>query len=381
MKKIMFFLILMVCFSIVTLNLNFATTEMNFSNTDEIKNTKSFNTAINNLSNDTLVIGKENVNGSTVVDLKGDSVKLNGLENVQFENITFKNAKYFKVSDSKNVNFVNVKFEDFIQNGIYISTSSDISIIDSSFDNIGSTEIDPTWQGNGVYARDTVRLQMTNNEISRTYGHGGIFLLNSKDFIINSNKIHDTFYRGIIMYDGVFTGQIENNDIYDIGSINTTDSGVGANGIFGTGDNLYGVSVINNRIKNVLENGIEGKFGLVEGNLVDGTGIDLENHSTPSGEGIYANGLVYRNNIVKNTKKAGIKVYSSTTIKNTIIEDNQISQDSFDDKHYGIALIAETGYSNVLVKNNIVTNYRDDVMVYNNDGSVEITSNGYIALR
>jgi len=359
-----------------TMAISFTVTS--FSTVVKIRDTADFNTAIADLSADTLIIGEKTNGLSPVIDLAGESVKFYWLNNVQFENIKFINGKYIKVDNSSNVKFVNVTLENFIQNGFYIYDSSDISITNSKFDNIGSTNVNPTWQGNGVYVSDTTRLTMTNNEISGTYGQGGIFLINSQDFLLNDNNIHDTFYRGISMYSGTFTGIIENNNIQDIGSINTTDSGVTCNGIFGTGDDLSGVSVLNNYIKNVLENGIEGKYGLVEGNYVDGTGIDIENHPTPSGEGIYANSTICRNNTVKNTQRAGIKVHSNGSIKNKTIEYNTITKDVFDAEHFGIAIISDIkSYSNVLVRDNIITNYSGIIVVHQNYGGVIIIGNTY----
>lgn len=379
MKKSVFMLVLVMSLSIIFTAIGFASNNTEFKNIENISNVKSFNKAINNVSDSTLFLGKVKGNKTTTIDLKGKSIKLNNLNNIKFQDITFKNAKYIKFENSSNLEFVNVTFEKFSHNGLYLVDSSNINITESNFDNIGSTNINPTYQGNGIYASNTLGLTVTNSEFSRTYGHGGVFLFASEEFEISNNEFHDTFYRAVMMYEGILSGTVKNNKIYDIGSINTSNSGVGANGIYGKGADLSGVSILNNNITNVLENGIEGPFGLVEGNYINGTGMDLANHPTPSAEGIYANGLVYRNNVVKNTKNAGIKVYSSGLIENTTIENNEVSQDLFDSEHFGIALISEGGYSNILIKNNIINNYRDDVFIYNyeniNDDSIEIALN------
>lgn len=377
MKKILMVLVMVFVLSISYFT--FAAENTDYVNNVEVKNYKTFMRAINNLSDNTSISGKAKEKGLVVIDLKEESLDLTELNNIEFKNIVFKNLWAIEIKKSTNIRFENVTIKNSVSNGISIEDSSNIEIVDSTFKNIGSEDINPTWQGNGVYANSVDNLVMKNNEISKTYGHGGIFILDSTNFVIDSNNIHDTAYRAVIMYDGTFTGVVKNNDIYDIGSINPTDSGVGANGIYGHGDDLYGVSILDNRITNVLENGIEGGFGLVEGNYINGTGIDLENFPTPSTEGIYANGLVYRNNIVKNTKKAGIKLYSETTIENLEISNNQITQE-FEKIKAGIALIAEQGYSNVLIKNNTITNYEDDIAIHNDfDNVVEIINNEFIA--
>ena len=328
-----------------------------------VRNTDEFLRAVHSVNRKTIIAGVDN----TVIDLNGESLKLYGLDGVEFRNLTIVNAKYIKISQSKNVTFEDNTFENFLKAGIYAEDSRNVQVVNNQFKNIGISDISPSWQGSAVYVARIQGLNVMNNEVSYTYGHSGIFVSDSTAINVESNHIHDTFYRAIQLYDGTIEGIVKNNNIHDIGSINDTNSGVGANGIYGASGDLYGVDIVGNTITNVLENGIEGKFGRVENNVVDGTGIDVVNHPTPSTEGIYANGKVYKNNIVKNTHGDGIKVYSESTISDLQIVGNKMVRKN--QSKAGISIISKVGYSNIIVKDNTVDNYNEILFLYNADYS------------
>lgn len=342
--------------------------------TKVVKNTATFTSVVKNIKDNMIITGSDSE--ITIVDLEGSSLKLDGLQNVEFRNIHFINAKYIKISNSKDITIVNSSFNDFVKSGLYLYDSSNVRVSDSEFSNIGSEDIEVSWQGAAIYASNIDVLTVSNNEISHTFGHGSVFVNNSKNLLIENNHIHDTFFRGIQLYDGTLTGTIKDNTISDIGSINTSHSGVGVNGIFAAADDLYGVDVLNNTITNVLENGIEGRFGRVENNIIDGTGIDVENHPTPSTEGIYANGLMYKNNIVKNTHGDGIKVYSPSLIDNLTIIDNLIIHDISGAS--GISLIGMNGYENVLIEDNEISGYTRIIHIHNDFTNSVVTNNNIL---
>lgn len=324
-----------------------------------VENTQDFMNIINNLPSNVIIQGSDD---HTIIEMNQDyKLKLSDLDNVTFENLTFTNFKYISIDDSTHVTFSNVTFEDFKRTGLYLDNSDYVTVTDSTFRNFGSGDINITYQGQAIYAGNSDYLVITNNDISETYGLGSIFVTESLDFLIDNNEIYNTSLRAIQVYKNDSSGLISNNFIHDIGTLNTSGSGVGANGIFAEAES-FDVDVINNTVINLLENGIEGKFGLVEGNYVEGTGMDLENFPTPSPEGIYANGRLYKNNTVKNTNGDAIKVYSGSLLDNITVIDNHVSQE--DNGHNGIAFISKTGYSNILIENNTIDNFDHAIYVY-----------------
>ncbi len=337
-----------------------------------VNDTSDFMALVSNMPENAVITG--GTNGATIELNQDTSVKFDGLNNVEFTNLHFTNMKYMKVSNSNNITFTNTKFSNFARTGLYFDYTNNIEVSHSTFVEMGSPSIEVTWQGNAIYVSNADGLVIKNNDISRTYGLGSIFASYTTNLLIDSNEIYDTALRAVNIYKGGSTGLISNNYVHDIGTINFTGSGVGANGIFAEAE-AYDIDVINNTTINLQENGIEGKFGLVEGNYVENTGMDLENFPTPSPEGIYANGSVYRNNIVKNTNGDGIKVYSGYELANITIIHNHLSQTVTG--HNGIAFISMVGYSNILIENNTIINYEQSIFIHNDpdDGSVEIALN------
>ncbi len=337
-----------------------------------VKNTKDFMRYAKNMPSNVIISGQEN--GTTIELTQETSLKMENLDNVTFTNLHFTNMKYMKVSNSNNVTFTNTTFTSFARTGLYLDYTNNVEISDSTFRNMGNETVEITWQGQAIYAGNSDSLVVKNNDISETYGLGSVFVAYTTNFLIDNNEIYNTSLRAIEVYKNDSTGLISNNYVHDIGTLNTSGSGVGANGIFAEAE-AYGVDVINNTVINLLENGIEGKFGLVEGNYVEGTGMDLVNFPTPSPEGIYANGTMIRNNTVKNTNGDAIKVYSGSELSNITVENNHVSQT--DKSHNGIAFISQTGYSNITIENNTIVNYAHSIFVYDNpqDGSVVIGFN------
>lgn len=302
--------------------------------------------SISKMSNNITVEGKID----TII--QGDSIgsfSISGLHDVEFKNITFTNLNEMYFSNSKNLKFTNCKFYNFIENGLVLDTFDNVEFSNCIISKIGSTDVNVTWQGMGMYLVNGTNLKVHDTEIYNTYGHAAIFLTNNKTFEIKNNKLHDTFYRGIELYQDGNSGTINNNNIYNMGSINTTNSGVGCNGIFADG-NSSGVDITSNTISNVIENGIEGTFKSVKYNTVIGTGVDMLNHPTPSGEGIYGSTGQYVGNIIKNSYGAGIKVYSESKVSNLTITQNLIYNCL--DRDFAININSEIGYSNVTILSN-----------------------------
>lgn len=221
------------------------------------------------------------------------------------------------------LNISGVTFKDISTNAI-VPTNSDVSIKNCKFINIGITEnLDPTWQGNGVYI-DGGNLIFKNNFIYQTHGHGALFIMNNTNVIICNNYFNECDYRAIEFYlSGASKGIISNNFIENNGKNRTDSSGVGSNGIYG---DPFDVIITGNIIKNVAENAIEGNFKEISYNIIDGTGV-YDSLTTPSTEGIYilpskTNKHIIKNNIISRTKTYGIASIVESIIYNLQIDGN-----------------------------------------------------------
>ena len=290
-------------------------------------------------------------NTNTIIDGSNrGSFSISGLHDVEFKNITFNNLTEMTFKNSTNLKFTNCKFNNFKDNGIVLDTFDNVEFSNCIISKIGSTNVNVTWEGMGLYLVKGTNFKFHDSEISNTYGHAAIFLT-STNFEIKNNKLHDTFYRAIELYEDGNSGIISNNNIYNAGSINTTDSGVGCNGIFANGDS-GNVDIISNTISNVLENAIEGQFKSIQKNIITGTGIDMKNHPTPSGEGIYLTSGKCNDNTIKNSKGPAIKGYSEDTIYGVEINGNKLINCIGSD--YAVDMNSEVGYSNIKITNNVV---------------------------
>lgn len=312
--------------------------------------------SLNKISSNIVIQGQDN----TVIDGNNSmAASLNGVHDVEFKNLKFKNMGSMELLNSYNIKFTNVQFDNLYENGVVMDNFKNVEFNNCTISNVGSTKVDVTWEGMGLALTNGDGVKIHDSEIYNTYGHGAIFLTNNSNMEIYKNKIHDTFYRGIELYDSGNTGSIHHNNIYNTGSINTTDSGVGCNGIYADSSSDQ-VDILNNNISNVIENGIEGIFKSVEYNTINGTGIDMKNHPTPSGEGIYGLNGIYVGNIVKNSYGPGIKAYSEDPISNLTIIQNSIYDTVASES--AININSEAGYSNVNISGN--TSYNNNYCVY-----------------
>lgn len=308
---------------------------------------------ISTISNSISIEGQKDV----VLNGNGTSIGLKNPRNITFKNIQFKNFSSIGMDNPEDIVFDNCKFLSFSTSGVNLSNYKNIKFINCEWDGIGSSIVNPAWHGSGIYAEVGDGLTIIEPKMTNIYGHGGIFLTSATNFKIIRPEIHDVAYRAINFWTGIQTGVIDRPLIYNCGSINTTGSGVGCNGIYSyysSDVDLSGVSILYPIIKNVYENAIEGAFGLIESPVIDGTGIDPIGFPTPSTEGIWVEGRkdyskIIRNPVLRNIHGSGIKSYSSVEIKklhiyNTIVEESTPSLGT-----YAIELNSDTGYQDVLV--------------------------------
>lgn len=305
------------------------------------------------------------------------SITLNGKQNLTFENVSFENIIYLRLLSCKKVTFKRCNFNNLPISGIVMDSLCNKIIIedDCVFDNIGYGTIVATYQGMAVVLGGT-NAEVRNSRISNTFGYGAIHVpTNVTNFLIDNNDIEDTFYRGVDLYGNGSSGLISNNRFKRMGYINTTNSGVGCNAVFGGNGNFNLVDVQDNHMVDMYENGVEGSFGNVDRNYIKNTATDIVGHPTPSTEGIYANGKSYKENTVVNPYGSSIKMFSSGAISDLEIINNHL---------YGkasttfapIDINSQTSYTNVKIDSNDFHNYTEGVALTNKPKTnVEVRDN------
>lgn len=294
-------------------------------------------------------------NRESTIKSNGKTLKILSKSNVVIENIIFDGFFAIEVKDSVNIKFVNCKFNNFIHNGIVTERNDILEFIDCSWDMIGSPTTNPTWQGNGIYAKDDNKLRVLDCSFTNIYGHGGIFLINCSNLEIRRFKCKDVAWRAINFWSGVHSGIMEDLEIENTGTINETSDAIGCNGIFSATGDVQHVTLRRAKFKHIYENAIEAGFGIMEDIYIDGTGVSLDTHPTPSTEGIWLEPTDYprvlRNVYMKNIHNAGIK-YSTgeagSVLKNISIE-NITMENSITDRH--AIHLNYTRFENVKISN------------------------------
>ena len=281
----------------------------------------------------------------TILTIK-DGCTLDNINDVLIKDIQFKNlmVKSSYVNDFK---MENCKVIDSKSNALFFQNATNIVIKNNEFINIGTTISDKTTFGKAiVFQADNESSPCDNILIDGNYfeeikGNSAIYLYkNIKDYTIKNNTFKNTVWSAIMHWEfnNLGFGIIENNKIYGAGlgtpspnDLQAKNSGIGCSAIY-TDNSSSNVKVLNNRIYNVVENGIEGAYGEICNNYIYNTGVNSEVRKTPSTEGIYitssGNGRqIINNNIILRTKLEGIKtnttsIFDCLEITNNVISDN-----------------------------------------------------------
>ena len=276
--------------------------------TDNI-DTENEHTELSIIGEDAIITATGYTNDvSYTISLKSKALNIKGIrfeyikallfyssDSVVIDTCTFYRSTYYAILQKSQSNLYHVKNSRFIETG-YGRINADSG---------NSWEEDSACrQDIRVSTTNAKRLIIENCYFNGTEGHAPIFILqdNANEKIcyatIRENEFTNTRYKAIEFIpinDGnekSIYGEICNNYIHECGTLtepNTENGGVGRNGIYAfKGASL--VSVTNNVIKNLYENGIEGTFKCINYNHIENMGINNDEYPTPSRECIYSAG-------------------------------------------------------------------------------------------
>lgn len=275
---------------------------------------------------------------------------------------------------SSDILFTGISFSNILYNAISTNGNT-VKVIGCRFSRCGTASDNvPNASGAAVYAsgNDTsTTLLVVGCDMELCNSHGAINIAGTSNINITGNYIHNNYYRAISVYTSdvsntITSGAIVGNLIQDCGKPNTTGSGVACNGIFVM--NGKRLVIDSNTINDSLENGIEGVAAVITNNVIDGTGVALSTHPTPSPEGIYVqtnSTALIANNKITRFVGYGIRLYSPAPISNLKIADNDIYNGTpLNNKTYSIYLNSSE-VSNVSIRD------KNDDLMY----CTEITEN------
>lgn len=345
------------------------------------------------------LIGVDNTK-SIITTKNGTDV--NSMNNILFEKIQFKNLRLFSNNNS-NVVIKDCVFKDSNSNCLYLQNPTDITIKGNKFINIGVGITDYTSSGKAIMLHGVDTNTPTNNVLiegnyfEEIKGNSCIcFLGYLKDYEIKKNNFKNNVWGAIQHWETVHSGfgVIDGNYIYGcgfgtpaIGDKNALTSGVGCSAIYANSE-CYNTKVINNRIYKSVENGIEGAFGEISNNYIDGTGVNSDIRKTPSIEGIWIDSLTLTKsqkidkNIIINTKGNGI-VTSVNSQYNELVITNNIIDSLIASIYINVVKIDKLVVFNNKIKNisiwisthsNLVANINDLVI----DNYCIVNTNNYI---
>ena len=309
------------------------------------------------------------LSGSTIKSTSGYTIQIGSLvSNVNISNGVFDDVAI--VDDgtgtvAADYNISGISMKDTEVDGIRLDNAGTVYISNSKFYNIGKGTININYQGCAIRINYADYANVENCSFEYAHGTGACVIRNTDVLYIKNNYFDNNDYRGIATADdgadSVMRGSIENNIIKNCGVNASHNTGVGCNGIYSNNyGNIKNIVIRGNHITNVCENGIEGAYGLVEYNYVDGTGVDQTNHPTPSASGINMYGNVYRYNVVKNSYLAGMYVSGNTHSESTNLADKQIYGNTIGKSVHEpnrAIYVNGTTYTNIDIHDNVMDGY------------------------
>ena len=302
---------------------------------------------------------------------------------ISFENIIFENTECINIASSIKVVFKNCVFRNNYKWGILISNTDNLIIDSCYFENNGlKTPLNETNEGMAINCTSVKNVEIINSKFISNRGQSAIRLKDVDNIKINDNYFNNNYFRAIefVTSKGMPSatvywdtkGSIYNNTILNCGAtnprLNELQSDERTNGIFG--DSLYySVDVYNNVIINCLENAIEGRFRIIENNLIDGTGKG--NYPTTATQGISASAKIIRNNVIKNTRLSGMSSGGSCEWCEDAIIDNNVFKDCGEN---GIKLhfTEIPNLKKITITNNITYDNKPVLAIINTKDSIDV---------
>ena len=303
-----------------------------------------------------------------------------------FENIVFENTECISIPNAIKVVFKNCIIRNNYKWGILIQNTDNLIIDNCYFENNGlKPNLADTNEGMGINCERVKNVEIINSKFISNRGQTAI-RLKDVDFIkINDNYFNNNYYRAIefstsrgmpsptVYWDT--KGSIYNNTILNCGAtnpkLNQIQSDERTNGIFGN-SLYYSVDIYDNKIINCLENAIEGRFGKIENNLIDGTGKG--NYPTTATQGISGSAKIIRNNVIKNTRTSGITSGGSCEYCEGAIIDNNVFENCGE---YGIKLhfTELPNLKNITISNNTTYDDKPLLVVLDTKHSIDVIDN------
>lgn len=302
---------------------------------------------------------------------------------ISFENIIFENTECISIPSSIKVVFKNCVFRNNYKWGILISNTDNLIVDSCYFENNGLKEnLNDSNEGMALFCSSVKNVEVINSKFISNRGQSAIRFKDVDYIKVNDNHFDNNYFRAIefTTSKGMPTaevywdtkGSIYNNTILNCGATNpkldVLKSDEKTNGIFG--DSLYySVDVYNNVIINCLENAIEGRFRIIENNLIDTTGTG--NYPTTATQGVSASAKIIRNNIIKNVRKSGLSSGGTCEWCENAIIDNNIFENCGEN---GITLhfTDVPNLKKITITNNITYDDRPVLAVINTKDSIDV---------
>lgn len=284
------------------------------------------------------------------------------------------NDDLISISNCNNVLLNSVRLNKSEYNGISVSNSTNVLIDHCVGNDIGSlSSINPTFGGMLAYVSASDNVHIRHCAISRTRGLGALFFNNCKRISATDNDISDVRFRGVHASDTTDEAVIARNQLMRMGEIDQTDSAVGCNGIFVTGD-WRKTTVKDNIISYCAENGIEGD-GRFFHNVINHCGYK-SSLASPSKTGIYVNSGIARWNSINGAPLHGISAGPfDGSVYDIDISDNEIEDFSGSGVLVHINGSGAIGY-NIVIARNTVRNPREDATA-----SINLATTGGAAVQ
>ena len=300
--------------------------------------------------------------GSGLNNITGRKIIWNNKDKVHIKDINFNDMYGLFFYGCDIIKIENCTFTNFANVGIWAQDFKLVEIINCEFDNMGHgiarTSNERLYLGGAFSGNTGEKLIFKNNKVNKVRGQGAVQPVKIKEIYCDYNYFNKTDMRAFsLTQSGVITnGSVSFNIIENCGVYNTEpyNNGVGCNAIFGNGKT--NLTVNNNIIKNVVENGIEIECLEICNNTIENTGLLQSTMPTPSTEGIWASAKKIINNTIVNAHQEPIRIANDSPI-DIIISNNTLVKGENSQSDSAIASYGK-GFNDSIINGNIIKGYK-----------------------